>query len=286
MKYLLYLTLVLIVSSCNTGSQEASQRLYKILGHRGSGANAISNFQENTLASVSNAFEMVDGAEVDIQCSKDGTIWLFHDDNLPENSKHILCVPMSSDEELVNLATLDTTFTLTKLEEVFILMKKMKNKPYLSLDVKGHFPNGCFENINAPWDYFDMLSNSLIKLLKKYRLRRYVMVETNYDYFLDSMIANYPKVNCFYLGYDNFNHCMEMVMNKKYHGISFNFRANDFCKEDIVAAHKEGIKVMLWTANDCVAIDSLLLWNPDFIQTGNLECGNEVIKRFSENSNP
>jgi glycerophosphoryl diester phosphodiesterase len=254
----------------------------KILGHRGSGANAISVFKENTLPSVKNAFEMLDGAEVDVQCSKDGTIWLYHDAGLPENGLHLLCVAMSYDEELINLTNQDTSLILTKLEEVFVLMSQMEKTPYLSLDVKGHFPNGCFENSNALLKYFELMAQNLIQLLEKYTLHQHVIVETNYQYFLDLMLAQNPRIECFYLGYNNFSKCLGTAIEKSYQGISFNFRDSDFKKEDIDKAHKKGLKVMLWTINKKEDFDKIISWNPDYIQTGNIEYGKEFLEKQSK----
>ena len=51
----------------------------KIFGHRGASGHAL----ENSFKAFDKAIEMkVDGIEIDLQCSKDGKLFVFHDLNL------------------------------------------------------------------------------------------------------------------------------------------------------------------------------------------------------------
>ena len=272
-----FIVLVLFFPSCTEQREELPPAETKILGHRGSGSTSFSNYQENTYHSVKNAFNKLHGAEIDVQCSKDGTIWLFHDAGLPENDLGLFCVPGSSDEDLIEMANRDTLFTLTRLEEIFELMTKMEKRPVLSLDVKGNFPNGCFDSDNAPRHYFDMMAQSLNTLLRKYNIHKYVMVETDYTSFLDKMLATEPLIECFLLGYDNFGERMEAAMSKSYHGISYNFNDPGLTKEDIITARQNGLKIQLWTIYNEEDFKRALSWGPDFIQTGNVELGKTFI---------
>jgi len=270
---------VLFLYSCTKHIEELPPAETKVIGHRGSGKTAISNYQENTYISVKNAFQKLHGAEVDVQCSKDGTIWLFHDADLPDNKQGLLCVPGSSDEELIKFANRDTLFTLTKLEEIFVLMTQMENTPFLSLDVKGHFPNKCFESDNAPTGYFDAMVKSLGNLLDKYNLQDYLMVETDYQYFLDEMSKNEPQIDYYLLGYDNFKNVKEVAIKKGYDGISYNFKDSDLSKDDIVNARENGLRVQLWTLYNEDDFEYAIKLGADFLQTGNVELGKKYIKK-------
>lgn len=249
----------------------------KILGHRGSGTTELSGIQENTLTSVANAFENLHGAEVDIQCSKDGTIWLYHDSDLPSIALPLICIPQSTDSELDQFASQHEDFTLTRLEEVFALMTQISKVPCLSLDVKGHFSSQCFEGENAPESYFELMAASLTDLLDRYNVSGRVMVETDYQNFLDLMIAHEPRVECYLLGYSNFNERMEVALSKKYHGISYNYNNQDLSGADILSAHQKGLKVQLWTLGNETDFLRVLDWNPDFIQAGYVDLGQQFM---------
>lgn len=240
----------------------------KVLGHRGSGKTAVSGIQENTYASVNRAFRHLDGAEIDIQCSKDGTLWLYHDAGLPDNQKGLLCIPGSTDARLKALADSDSAFTLTTLEEVFILMTFTQPRPVVSLDIKGYFPNGCFSGNNAPHAYFDRLLNSLEALINKYNLHNQVMVETDYVYFLDEAKSRLEGVECYLLGYDDLDGLARRAIKKSYDGISYNFASPDLDSLAIAAVRAKGLKVQLWSLYDEESLEKAMLLGADYIQTG------------------
>jgi len=114
-----YLLLLLIVLfSCRKKNYDA----VKIIGHAGSGL-AVTNapYHDNSLKSIQYALDMegVDGVEVDIQCSADGTAWLFHDVLLNNQSNGSGCVNSQSDGYLETLQyTTTEQEPLSKLKEL------------------------------------------------------------------------------------------------------------------------------------------------------------------------
>jgi len=272
----LFLITTFCLAGCKNSEMETEYPETRILGHRGSGLTS-EEFQENTFSSVINAFKRLDGAEADIQCSKDGTIWLFHDANLPGNE--LLCVPGATDRELDELSRESENFTITRLEEIFEYMIQMEEKPMLSLDVKGHFTNGCFETDNAPNSYFDLMAQSLFDLLALYSLHAHVIVETDYVYFLDLIKNKEPKVELYLLGYQNIRERIDKALTSGYQGISYNFKDEYLTHEEIELARQNGLKVQLWTINTAEEMELALSWNPAFIQTGNLQLGEKTLTR-------
>lgn len=259
--------------TCKTGNDEPMQKSTFILGHRGSGVSSQSEFQENTYESVLNAFEKLDGAEVDIQCSKDGTLWLFHDADLPENEHNLLCVPQSTDIQITRFAVRSDSFTITPLEEIFVLMASKKITPFLSLDIKGYFNNGCFENSDQLQLYFESMANGLDELLTRYPLHNHIMIETDYQYFLDLIVEQQPGIETYLLGYNDFENRIKTALEKSYDGISFNYKDDNLTDEDLQNARNQNLKVQLWTVYNEDDFTRLMEWKPDFIQTGNVELG-------------
>ena len=269
--------IAVVFTSCKNGDEEPVNNQTHILGHRGSGVSNQSDFQENTYESVLNAFDKLDGAEVDIQCSKNGTLWLFHNADLPENSQGLLCLPQSTDNQIHQLNTENPAFTITNLEEIFLLMMEMENRPFLSLDIKGYFNNGCFENTEQLHAYFDMMADGLNKLLAKYPLHKQIMIETDYQYFLDLIVNQQPDVETYLLGYNDFEKRIQIALEKAYDGISFNVKDEDLSKNDIKKAHDNRLKVQLWTVYSEDDFEKVMQWSPDFVQTGSVELGEQFI---------
>jgi hypothetical protein len=79
----------------------------KILGHAGNGLE-ISNsvYHDNSRNSINLAISHngCDGVEIDVQLSKDGTAWLFHDTNLKKEANLDACINSTSDVELAKLS--------------------------------------------------------------------------------------------------------------------------------------------------------------------------------------
>jgi glycerophosphoryl diester phosphodiesterase len=278
--FLFIVILVFVLAGCNNAGVETEYPETRILGHRGSG-HTSEEFQENTFSSVINAFKRLDGAEADIQCSKDGTIWLFHDASLPGNE--LLCVPGATDRELDELSRESENFTITRLEEIFDYMIQMEETPVLSLDVKGHFTNGCFETNNAPNSYFDLMAQSLSDLLALYPLHAHVVVETDYVYFLDLIKELEPQLELYLLGYRNFRERIEKALEKGYQGISYNFKDEFLTHEEIELARQNGLKVQLWTIYTQDDMEVALSWKPAFIQTGNIQAAEIFLSMTNEN---
>jgi glycerophosphoryl diester phosphodiesterase len=95
-----FIILLFLFFSCK---KEGDFSATQIFGHAGNGLN-ISNsiYHDNTKNSVDLALSQngCDGVEVDVQISKDGTCWLFHDPILQDESDGHGCLNSKSDEEI------------------------------------------------------------------------------------------------------------------------------------------------------------------------------------------
>ncbi len=79
------LTLIFVISSCQKDVDKERNRLVDVIGHGGNGLTIPTNvYTDNT----KEAFELAkntyrcNGFEMDVQMSKDGELWLFHDFNM------------------------------------------------------------------------------------------------------------------------------------------------------------------------------------------------------------
>lgn len=130
----LIIGLTLVVFACKKEDKYTDIEIY---GHAGDGLNASSApYQENTIDGIQYACsygELV-GVEVDVQWSRDGTAWLFHDDDLSIETSSSGCVRSKTDEELelveykgafgVSLPRLNDIASIVKNKKIILDLKK------------------------------------------------------------------------------------------------------------------------------------------------------------------
>lgn len=244
------------------------ESITKYLGHRGSGSDSWSGKdplfpQENTYDAVILGSQMLDGAEMDIQMSTDGTIWVWHDDkinnSLPQSD---IGVPCLNDADVVGL--LPSGKVIHKLDTVLEWLSDNPNKEF-SLDVKGYFTSCSSLNLAA---YFDEMSDSLTVMLTRYNLVKRVKVETDYQYFLDAMKVKSPNVETYLLAYGNLNSAITTALSKGYDGVSMAFSDNSLNATNIKRLRDNGLKIQLWSLYNTDDVNNILIYEPDYIQTG------------------
>ncbi len=245
----------------------------KVLCHRGSGV-GISIFKgdtiyENTLNAVKFGFAYYDGVEIDIQKSKSGTLWVFHNSNLYQiDSNSTICVPCSSDEQLIELNDkLPKYKRLTTLETVLKYRQSLTNTKYISLDVKGYFESNCIPKRNVSKEYEIATAKEIVRLINKYNLQKYVLVETDYLDVLKTVKSLNPRISCFVLGYNNFDEHLNTVQKIGVDGLSFNYNDSSLTQQAINKLHNLNMKIQVWTIRNEKELKNAKILKVDFIQT-------------------
>lgn len=279
MQKLIYIALLfLLVASC-TSKKESQQIENLYFGHRGSGANVYNNkYIENTLPSIENALDNLDGCEVDIQMSQDGTIWLYHDDMLgyfcDSLKENLFCIPNSSDSFIENLKQCREGLSdrVYKLDEVLEVLTKPKYKEkFLSLDVKGYFDSLCFPYRNAPDMYFLKIAKELVLMAESYDVADQIIVETGYTNFLDAVKESNKKIRCHLIGYKNFEEVASHALHKNYDGISFSLFDESITFQSLQEAKEKGLEVQVWPINDSSLLQKARVMKPFAMQISKLK---------------
>lgn len=123
MRYKVIFIVALLAFSCKKKEQFDS---VKLIGHAGSGLHSeTSPYYDNSQEAIDYAVQLegIDGVEIDLQCSASGSMWLFHNTILNDDTKGEGCVNSATDdylnslfynglgnEPLVKLADLDFPF--------------------------------------------------------------------------------------------------------------------------------------------------------------------------------
>lgn len=148
-----------IPQSCN---KKESYPEVKIFGHAGMGMDiGMSIFHDNSLEAIQLALALptIDGVEVDVRMSADGTLWLYHENLLEAHTNGEGCIFETTDLELEQLRYKSLhREKLARLEQVWPLIGSRQ----LILDLK-HW-NACTEG------YVDMsrFKEALYDIPEKY----------------------------------------------------------------------------------------------------------------------
>jgi glycerophosphoryl diester phosphodiesterase len=236
----------------------------KVLMHRGNGFNT--DFHENTLPAAEYGLSVLDGIELDIQLSKDGTLWLDHSNEVLDcEGNSIGCFMNMTDDEIFAAAQCGDTLRYHTLESVFELMVTEYPESYISLDIKGQY---C-EIINTK-ETMRQMAESVLALVDKYKMQGKVLVESNSIEFLQEL-DNQSLVSQCVVSLGDVDEGIANASLVKARGISLEYGVEEVDAEVVSLIHNKGYGLILWVVNE--PDDIIAAWNskPDFIETDNAQ---------------
>lgn len=234
----------------------------RVLMHRGNGFNT--DFHENTLPAAEYGFSVLDGIELDIQMSKDGTLWLDHSNNVLDCNGNIIgCFQTMTDDEIIAAAVCADTLRYHPLESVFELMVKEYPDSYISLDIKGQY---C--EIKNTVESMRMMAQSVLYLVDKYKLQGKVLVESNSIEFLTELDDQSFVGQCV-VSLGDVDEGIANAAAVKARGISLEYGVEVVDAEVVSLVHRKGYGLILWVVNDPGDISAAWDSKPDFIETDN-----------------
>jgi len=150
-----------IVISCSKSSQDFAD--VGVLGHAATGLfNPNQLFTQNSAEGIEYvlSFEEASGIEVDIQLSKDGGIWLFHDELLDDrtNATGQICEKSNTELQAINYTTLNKE-KLALLSAVDFSKANGAKKVFLDIKV-----GAC----DFDFDVFERIKTSFLALEEQY----------------------------------------------------------------------------------------------------------------------
>lgn len=271
----IFILLAIIIFSCHHKNENTpydySNHTTKILGHRGYGIKGYNDtLMDNTLEAIIKAIKIADGVEIDIQMSKNETIWLYHDTRIPDRDSNIKYIPRLTNDEVQSILSLNhPNAQFNNLQEFFSYFDNHKITKTISLDIKSFYGENCFKNTNELNSYMLIIGERVIKLAKTYSLEDQILVETDSKYLLDFINTN-SSIKTFLLGYSDFKKQLETARKNNYSGVSHFFNDPEINAKSIENAQKSGIQIQLWTPNSEDELETVLLYQPNFLQTDNI----------------
>ncbi|MCR5095177.1 MAG: glycerophosphoryl diester phosphodiesterase membrane domain-containing protein [Erysipelotrichaceae bacterium] len=229
----------------------------KIIAHRGGGIEGA----ENTVSGLKKACQLgAFGSEIDIQRTKDGHYILNHDGNFsrvagdgrrPEEMTLSEIRSLSVDGEPI------PTF-----EEI---LEASKGKIILFTELKGNTAD-------------KQMADDAVRIVKEYGMEdEVVFISLKYD-LIDYIETYYPEMHTGFLTFASFGDTA--LLNCDYLALEEESATIDA----IAAVHKQGKKVMVWTANRRDAQRYFFSSSADAVITDNVVQATEVIKEIKSRS--
>jgi len=257
-----------LILGCNSASNEAKcenpitiPENVKLIGHKGSGPiemNAPKIWYENGRPSIMNALRRTDGTEIDIQMSKDSTLWLFHDHEIKNCYGDLINFNDLSDIEIesINKCKFQNQLLSLKGFNSILSNEHFENKT-ISLDLK------TLSNpiVLKKWSIDTLLSYVFNKIKKVIDLE-HVLLEIPSNIELQK--AKSMTTQKVYQVHYEISSIPEEVNNIS---MPFNF-SNSYSKKNL----------QVWTPNKMSDLIIALSSNPEIIQSDNID----LISYFTE----
>ena len=264
---ILFLIIVLSISSCKKDEFEISNlngNKIGILGHGGMGIS--STYPMNSVESIMNCMHLnSDGTEIDVQMTNDGVLVAFHDetlDNLTNGSGILHDMNWNEVNGLYYNSPVMSGYNVASLETIFLALSasgKIDGKRF-AFDCK------TFEN-SITLDNIDSYCNTLYQFIDDFDLVDNVVLELTNDVLIDKINAERPDIGIFV--FQTAENAIEKAIANQLEGIVISM--DKITKEQISYAHANNVMVTLFNAQSNQRNIEAIKMNPDFIETDRLE---------------
>lgn len=233
------------------------------IAHRGGGCDTM---RDNNYESCINAFTVTDGIEVDIQLSKNRTVWLSHSSTVEGCEGARRCFAETYDSEIESINTCNgKNINYTKLEDVMRYMDQNNIRKYISIDQKGWIPCGG-KSLDTEGEMRAEVEE-VIKLGERYHLASYLLIETSMISVLDWAKAKNASVKTYYTSFGDYEKGMLIALKHHFDGISYKSHFKDEIDLDKMhLLHKKGLRLMAWNIPDNAYANYLKAVNVDILQ--------------------
>lgn len=264
MRFSLYILAIIALFACKKGSDKFPAT--QLVGHAGSGLHSTTSpFHDNTKESVEYAlsFEQIEGVEVDIRVSKDGTAWMYHNTLLDDETNGTGCVATSSDDYLSSLHY--RGLKNERLARLIDLPQDLKGRT-LMIDFRNI--SGCDNSIQD-----SVLLVHALEQAKNHFAGNQVYILCNDASFLSVFQSWGWKL---FLNSYNLSHFQNYPTPLPFDGVCW---SNDDCTAaDIQTIKSQGKQVILFSLRAPKSVRKALKKEANFILIDNLKEG--IIEKF------
>ena len=263
----LSILLTLFFMTCNVNNpqfeiQNLNGNRIGILGHRGMSQGI--EYPGNSSEAIGMALAIgADGAEIDVQISRDNVLVIFHDKEMSEKTN---CHGMIRDYDWAEIdsctyhTSLDQNINVITVDSLFSKISECRDY-YFSFDCK--FNPSDDESLTV---YLQDFAHAIKRVINKYNMQNRVLIEAGNAQFHHLLNQNEVQALQFITGKDMVKG-ISIAEELDLYGIGI---GSVVTKKDIKLAHEKGFRVMTWIPKTKWANVKAVKKNPDFIQTAEL----------------
>lgn len=256
----------LLLSSCSKVKFYPDKPLTTLnnkIAHRGGGGTL---YRDNTIEACTFALKDNDGVEIDIQISKDRTIWMAHDATIKLCDGSSICFAETKDADIEKIDSCNgRPIGYSKLEELLEYVKNNCPEKYIIVDLKGWIP--CSGNSAGIEGMMRLEAELVSKMAKKHNLSEKVLIETDIVSVLLWARRFTPEIGQYLNVYGNLEKGMLTALNQDLDGIAFKTNVKDTLTRDYVNLfHKKGLRLIAWNLSDTSELSKYLRMGVDFTE--------------------
>ncbi|MDX1652150.1 MAG: hypothetical protein R3277_06640 [Brumimicrobium sp.] len=237
----------------------------QFLGHKGSGTiDELGNlgFMENSWPAVKNAFDRIDGCEVDLQLSRDSTLWVHHNHDVLNCDDSLVNFFDQTDLSIDQISQCVYGGQLIKLEA---LLNRIRKEDYLnktlSLDLKVLYNPVTLETFGSEENLARFVAKLLKEMISDEQIDILIEVSSLSQYTIfrsmlknEIFLINYHPSSAFLE--ESKRNRIDLSLPLSELPSSVNFKSRD--------------EVQLWTINQPDEMLKALKLKPDYIQSDNV----------------
>jgi len=288
LQYILYgLLLIFVSTQCKKEevllNNPPKQLDVSFLGHKGGGSSSFNAyFIENTLPSVKDGLRWLNGVELDIQLSLDGTIWVYHNDDMGEsscNTNYHRSIALAKDAEIetVRICQSVKRDRIYKLKEIIDYWNQTDSGFPISLHLKQEFRDTLNNpKIGGEAAYLARFVSAFQTLFPTVKHPGKLMIEVFNTPFCQSMHTKVPGIKICLFKETTFPKLVSDAIAQKYDGVSCSIDDPTLTLAEVKRAHSSGLIVQLWTPDSKADLLKAYNLKPDFVQTNNMNAINIV----------
>lgn len=235
-----------------------------LLGHGGMGIH--STYPMNSYESISKCLNLgMDGTEIDIQLTKDGTLVAFHDEDLSQSTSLSGTIFDFTWDELKNVDYQYGpygNYRILKLNDIFSSMSKLTNYTFFLECKLTYFGEDAI-------CYYELFAERLIEFIERYNLENNVYIEAKEQWFIITLKEKRPNYKIFIYTFTTFQNGFELANKYNLKGITISSKIAK--KTDIDFAHANGIMVSLFDLRNRKDNIEAINKSPDFLETDDVE---------------
>jgi len=228
-----------------------------ILGHRGMGM--LYRMPGNTYESIYPVMGIgADGAEVDIQLTKDTVLVLFHEHTLQERTTCSGRVYESNWAEIKQCKyyALENNMFVNSVDDLFSRLPDLQNC-YFSFDC-----SNVDDDVADTELYRNQYFRAIKRLCEKYNMSNHVFLEGNGNLLLKAQQLGLTNKLFYAAGLTN--ETIDFASANHFFGFS---TSKEWLYDNVDLAHQHGLYVMLWSPNDDKENKEALILKADIVQT-------------------